>query len=130
MGRSIPPQSESHLLKRVRAGASENHNNSEPCSLWSQVQYLLWAGEQDMCHLQGGTEAGALHPAGHHVVSDTQGPGLEEVRGCCWYREPLRHGGFLLVQEGTAVGGRGCRRALALCLFLFSFFKLMFLNFV
>lgn len=34
-----------------------------------------------MCHLQGREEAGALCPTGHHVVSDTQGPGLVEVGG-------------------------------------------------
>lgn len=40
---------------------------------------MLWEGEQDVCHLQGGEEAGALCPAGHHVVSDTCVPALEEV---------------------------------------------------
>lgn len=69
------------------------------------MQYLLWKGEQDMCHLQGGAEAGTLCPTGHHVVSDTQGPGLEEVGGCCWYREPPPPGDFYLVQAGADVAG-------------------------
>lgn len=33
-----------------------------------QVQHVLREGEQDLCHLQGGKETVALHPAGHHVV--------------------------------------------------------------
>ncbi|GAB1291135.1 Ssu-2 homolog (C. elegans) [Apodemus speciosus] len=40
--------------------------------LWpAQVQYVLWEGEQDVRHLQGGEEAGALCPAGHHVVKNS-----------------------------------------------------------
>lgn len=33
-----------------------------------QVQHVLREGQQDLCHLQGGEETAALHPAGHRVV--------------------------------------------------------------
>lgn len=57
--------------RQVHATTARESSTEEGCSLWIQVQYVLWEGQQDMCHLQGGEEAGALCPAGHHVVSDT-----------------------------------------------------------
>lgn len=43
--------------------------------LWpTQVQYVLWERQQDMRHLQGGEEAGALCPAGHHVSASLSIP--------------------------------------------------------
>lgn len=45
----------------------------------SQVQHVLGAGEQDLCHLQGGEEAAALCPAGHRVVR-----GGVSMRGPVW----------------------------------------------
>lgn len=41
---------------------------SGPDDMPCQVQHVLRAGEQDLCHLQGGEETAALHPAGHRVV--------------------------------------------------------------
>lgn len=68
------------------------------------MQYVLWERQQDMRHLQGGEEAGALCPAGHHVVSDTSVPALEEV-GSVAATENL----FFLVQEGTVgIGDIDC----------------------
>ena len=48
----------------------------------SQVQHVLREGEQDLCHLQGGKETGALRPAGHHVVCG--GPSMRWPSGGGW----------------------------------------------
>lgn len=80
-----------------------------------------------MCHLQGGEEAGALCPTGHHVVSDTQEPGLVEVGGLLRIQRTSSSWGLLPGPGRSNCGGRDCRVALALSLLLFSFFKLLFL---
>lgn len=80
-----------------------------------------------MCHLQGGEEAGALCPTGHHVVSDTQGPGLEEVGGLLRIQRTSSSWGLLPGPGWSSGGRRECRVALALSLLLFSFSKLLLL---
>ncbi|EDL91497.1 rCG56494, isoform CRA_c [Rattus norvegicus] len=53
--------------------------------LWpTKVQYVLWEGQQDMCHLQGGEKAGALCPAGHRVRQTIELIPITEVH--YWYQ--------------------------------------------
>lgn len=79
----------------------------------SQVQHVLGAGEQDLCHLQGGKEAAALCPAGHRVVRGGVSVCGPVGRGQDWFLQRNHLVGAFAHSTGTrgGEGGMGWGRA-------------------